>query len=69
MCGLCGVVDAAGPVDREVLGRMTGTLRPRGPDDAAYYVPETDGADAAVGFGFRRLSIIDVEGGRQPLGN
>ena len=69
MCGICGVVDTSGPVDPDVLERMTGTLRHRGPDDAAYYLPEPDAAGPAVGFGFRRLSIIDVEGGRQPLAN
>ena len=69
MCGICGVVDTSGPVDLDVLERMTGTLRHRGPDDAAYYLPEPDPAGPAVGFGFRRLSIIDVEGGRQPLAN
>ena len=37
------------------LERMTGTLRHRGPDDAAYYVPEPDAAGPAVGLGFRRL--------------
>jgi asparagine synthase (glutamine-hydrolysing) len=68
VCGICGVVETAGLVDRDVLERMTGTLRHRGPDEEAYYVPEPDGP-AAIGFGFRRLSIIDVEGSHQPLSN
>src|SRR5688572_19971144 len=52
-----------------MLERMTGTLRQRGPDEEASYLPEPDPSGPAVGFGFRRLSIIDVEGGRQPLAN
>jgi asparagine synthase (glutamine-hydrolysing) len=69
VCGICGVVDSAGPVDRDVLERMTGTLRHRGPDEEAYYLPAPDGDRPSVGFGFRRLSIIDVAGGHQPLAN
>src|SRR5438132_10014999 len=61
MCGICGVVDSSAPVDREALEKMTATLAHRGPDDEAYYV------GPGVGFGFRRLSIIDVDGGRQPI--
>src|SRR5690242_1307883 len=48
---------------------MTATLRHRGPDDDGYYLPEPGPSGPAVGFGFRRLSIIDVEGGHQPLSN
>ena len=47
---------------------MTAALRHRGPDDEGFFV--TDASDnAAVGLGFRRLSIIDLESGNQPLGN
>jgi asparagine synthase (glutamine-hydrolysing) len=69
VCGICGLVETAGPVDRDVLERMTGTLWHRGPDEEAYYLSEPDGYGPGVGFGFRRLSIIDVEGGHQPLTN
>src|SRR4051812_11893862 len=66
MCGICGVVASSGDaVDTGALARMTGVIRHRGPDDDGFYVDD----DRAVGFGFRRLSIIDVEGGHQPLAN
>jgi len=65
MCGLCGVLnfDGQAPVDREGLAAMTATLQNRGPDDLGYYL------SGPVGLGHRRLSIIDLETGHQPLGN
>ena len=66
MCGICGLV-GPGPVDREALARMTSTLHHRGPDDDGYLVREYD--DVAVGLGFRRLSIIDLDTGNQPIAN
>jgi asparagine synthase (glutamine-hydrolysing) len=69
VCGICGVVDSAAPVDTAVLRRMTATLGHRGPDDEGYYLPDPGPAGPAVGLGFRRLAIIDVEGGHQPLAN
>ncbi|HKT73573.1 MAG TPA: asparagine synthase (glutamine-hydrolyzing) [Steroidobacteraceae bacterium] len=62
MCGIVGILgrfDAAG----EDLGRMMHALRHRGPDGEGTYVAPP------VAFGHRRLSIIDLEGGRQPLRN
>jgi asparagine synthase (glutamine-hydrolysing) len=47
----------------EVLTRMTEAIRHRGPDDEGYY------RDGPLGLGFRRLSIIDIQGGRQPMFN
>ena len=67
MCGICGTV-GPGPVDREALARMTRVLRHRGPDDEGFYVREYED-DVSVGLGFRRLSIIDLETGNQPIGN
>lgn len=62
MCGLSGIVAASGArVSPDVLRRMTQTLVRRGPDDEGYF------HDGACGLGHRRLSIIDLEGGRQPL--
>src|SRR3954469_21416383 len=66
MCGICGVVAPAGAaVDTDALARMTGAIRHRGPDDEGFYVSD----DRSASLGFRRLSIIDVEGGHQPLAN
>ena len=56
-------------MSRDALERMTATLRHRGPDDDGYHLPEPEPGGPAVGLGFRRLSIIDVAGGHQPLAN
>jgi asparagine synthase (glutamine-hydrolysing) len=69
MCGITGIADQSGPVRPEVLRRMADTLRLRGPDDESYYIPAPPPGGTAVGFGFRRLSIIDLSGGRQPMSN
>lgn len=63
MCGICGQFNykSGAPVDINLLKEMTGRLRHRGPDDEGFY------AEGPVGLGFRRLSIIDLEGGRQPM--
>ena len=64
MCGICGIVNfESEPVDRLVIERMTNALVHRGPDDAGYFV------EGQVGLGHRRLSIIDLSGGRQPIFN
>ena len=67
MCGICGVVQLSGPprpvVDREVLQRMTDVLRHRGPDDQGFHV------EPGIAIGVRRLSIVDVAGGHQPVAN
>jgi asparagine synthase (glutamine-hydrolysing) len=63
MCGICGQYNFGNlePVDRRTLMAMTQTLRHRGPDDEGYYLA------GPLGFGFRRLSIIDLGGGHQPM--
>src|ERR1017187_3269382 len=64
MCGICGIVNfESDPVDRAMIERMTNALAHRGPDDAGYFV------ESQVGLGHRRLSIIDLSGGRQPIFN
>jgi asparagine synthase (glutamine-hydrolysing) len=64
MCGICGIFDASGrPVEQALLDRMTSAIRHRGPDGEGVFL------DREVGLGHRRLSIIDVEGGSQPIGN
>jgi asparagine synthase (glutamine-hydrolysing) len=60
MCGLAGSVGPAAPTDA-ILARMTSRLSHRGPDDERFY------RDAPVALGFRRLSIIDLEGSPQPM--
>ena len=65
MCAICGIVnfDHSEPVDRVTVEKMTRTLAHRGPDDEGFLV------EGRVGLGFRRLSIIDLSGGRQPIFN
>lgn len=58
MCGICGFV---GNPDPPVLKRMRDALWRRGPDDAGSYLSER------VGLAHRRLSILDLDGGRQPM--
>jgi asparagine synthase (glutamine-hydrolysing) len=63
MCGICGQVKIASdePVDQQTIRRMAQTIFHRGPDDDGYFF------DGPVGLGFRRLSIIDLSGGHQPM--
>src|SRR5262245_21182624 len=64
MCGIAGIVATAGePPARDVLEAMGTALQHRGPNDG------TVTSWGRAGFSFRRLSIIDVAGGRQPLDN
>ncbi len=63
MCGIAGRVNVAAPIDRAELFRMTELIAHRGPDDHGYHLR------TRVGLGHRRLSIIDLAGGRQPLAN
>lgn len=65
MCGFAGYLDMRKErqIDRHLLEKMTDKLVHRGPDSAGYFIAEN------VGLGFRRLSIIDLEGGDQPLFN
>ena len=65
MCGIAGVFEyqRRRPVNPEVLESMMNVIQHRGPDDAGTY------RSGAVGLGMRRLSIIDIEGGKQPVSN
>ena len=65
MCGIAGLMDLRGGrrIDAEVLRKMTNVLVHRGPDSDGYFIDEN------VALGFRRLSIIDLESGDQPLYN
>ena len=63
MCGVCGVYHygEGEPADETVVREMTASILHRGPDDEGFHF------DGAVGLGVRRLSIIDIEGGAQPM--
>jgi len=63
MCGICGVASANGSADPERVARMSATLVHRGPDSAGEFSDET------VALAARRLSIIDLETGDQPIAN
>ena len=65
MCGICGIVSIQQhrPVDAGVLQRMTRCMHHRGPDEEGTY------CRPMVGLGSRRLSIIDLAGGQQPIAN
>jgi asparagine synthase (glutamine-hydrolysing) len=62
MCGICGKYSPSGVKTKE-LSCMLDTIAHRGPDDSGYYVK------ANIGLGSRRLSIIDLETGKQPISN
>jgi asparagine synthase (glutamine-hydrolysing) len=63
MCGIAGICvqDSTARIDRSLLQRMTRVIAHRGPDGESLHF------DAGVGLGHRRLSIIDLEGGTQPI--
>jgi asparagine synthase (glutamine-hydrolysing) len=65
MCGIYGILDLARPEkpSDSILSAMGGVIMHRGPDDFGHYLGR------GVGLGMRRLSIIDVSGGHQPLSN
>jgi len=65
MCGIAGYVnlDSRRPADPAVLRSMTDAILHRGPDDSGFHL------DGPVALGMRRLSIIDLETGRQPISN
>jgi asparagine synthase (glutamine-hydrolysing) len=65
MCGICGKLnfDAQAPVEQAVLQKMMAAIRHRGPDDDGMYL------SGPIGLGFRRLSIIDLNTGHQPISN
>jgi len=63
MCGICGQYNFGSqrPVEAETIQRMATSITHRGPDDEGFYF------DGSLGLGFRRLSIIDLAGGHQPM--
>jgi asparagine synthase (glutamine-hydrolysing) len=65
MCGIAGIVDRSEPDPGGALGRMLARIVHRGPDGEGTHVSKPDG----LAIGMRRLSIIDLEGGTQPIWN
>jgi len=65
MCGICGLIysDHERPVDRQTLARMTSIMQHRGPDSFGFHI------EPGMGLGVRRLSIIDLKTGDQPISN
>src|SRR5208282_1559916 len=65
MCGICGVLNMRkdGAVSAAVLAGMNAQLSHRGPDDCGVYL------DRFMGLGHRRLAVLDVANGKQPLAN
>ena len=65
MCGIAGIFDSKAPslIDRDLLSAMTDSMTHRGPDGSGLFVAP------GVGLGHRRLAIIDVAAGQQPLFN
>ncbi len=62
MCGIVGLMAGGGADAADIAGRMAETLRHRGPDDGGV---QSLGASAAIGM--RRLAVVDLAGGRQPM--
>lgn len=72
MCGIAGAawLRRSQAIDTNTLRRMTDVIMHRGPDDQGQHIaPVTGNAEAGVALGFRRLSIIDLSTGHQPLSN
>jgi asparagine synthase (glutamine-hydrolysing) len=65
MCGICGIFNYGSKkdVDKSLLRKMCDTIIHRGPDDEGYY------SNGNIGLGMRRLSIIDLHTGQQPIHN
>src|ERR1700740_258293 len=65
MCGICGklILYPTATVSPALIKSMADAISHRGPDDDGYFI------SGPVGLGFRRLSIIDLSGGHQPISN
>jgi len=63
MCGIAGIFDITSSPERALIEKMSRIMSHRGPDGDGYYI------DGPVALGHRRLSIIDLEGGKQPMCN
>ena len=63
MCGICGILrfDNKAEIDPLIIKKMTEALTHRGPDEGGMYI------ESSIGLGHRRLSIIDIASGQQPM--
>jgi asparagine synthase (glutamine-hydrolysing) len=66
---MCGITGFIGPWDRVTLVEMTDLLRHRGPDDEGFHFTSLRSGEQNIGLGHRRLSIIDLDTGQQPIWN
>ena len=75
MCGIAGAIwrEKRHAIDAQTLDQMTAAIRHRGPDDSQVWIDQRHrdayGNDVGIALGFRRLSIIDLTGARQPMAN
>ena len=80
MCGICGIVNFDNRrISEEILKKMTRVIKHRGPDDEGYYInakckmpassADRQNVKCNIGLGVKRLSIIDLETGHQPIHN
>jgi len=72
MCGICGIFNFGKQenINEEILHKMSNVLEHRGPDDEGYFIGTSDsGQPLGIGLGIKRLSIIDLETGHQPIHN
>ncbi|MFH1541426.1 MAG: asparagine synthase (glutamine-hydrolyzing), partial [Elusimicrobiota bacterium] len=73
MCGIVGIYNFANDrqVEKNILQKMCDVIKHRGPDSEGYYISksETQNLKSKMGFGIRRLAIIDLETGNQPIYN
>jgi len=71
MCGICGILNTAHEdgVSQELIRRMCSVMKHRGPDDEGIYLGWERNARNNIGLGIRRLAVIDLKTGHQPIHN
>ena len=70
MCGIAGYVTVSNKIHAgDMLRKMAGAMSHRGPDDEGFFYSESKSGNEYIGLAHRRLSIIDLTTGHQPIGN
>ena len=71
MCGICGILDSDSgrKVSKETIHRMCAVISYRGPDDEGIYLGQEGTGKNSIGLGIRRLAVIDLKTGHQPIHN